>query len=125
MSQEELQAALTAVRGIGPWTVDMFCIFHRGLPDVLPTGDLGVRKVCVVNSKPWMRTATRPQPLWKSEAQPGITGSSLAAGSVFVPSSMHHLLRPAGPGAAVWTVAPAQPLRDGGTHCFLAALQVT
>lgn len=41
----ELLAMLTAVRGIGPWTVDMFAMFHLGRPDVLPTGDLGVRKV--------------------------------------------------------------------------------
>ena len=45
MSDPELLAALTAVRGIGPWTVDMFAMFHLGRPDVLPVGDLGVRKV--------------------------------------------------------------------------------
>jgi hypothetical protein len=44
-SDSELMSALTAVRGIGPWTVDMFSMFHLGRPDVLPMGDLAVRKV--------------------------------------------------------------------------------
>ena len=35
---------LVQVRGIGPWTVDMFLIFHLGRPDVLPVGDLGLRR---------------------------------------------------------------------------------
>ena len=34
---------LTAVKGIGVWTVHMFLIFALRRPDVLPTGDLGVR----------------------------------------------------------------------------------
>lgn len=44
MNPEELHTALTAVKGLGPWSVDMFCLFHLGLPDILPVGDLGVRK---------------------------------------------------------------------------------
>ena len=35
---------LTAVRGIGRWTVEMLLIFDLGRPDVLPVHDLGVRK---------------------------------------------------------------------------------
>ncbi|MBL8227773.1 MAG: DNA-3-methyladenine glycosylase 2 family protein [Bryobacterales bacterium] len=35
---------LTAVKGIGVWTAQMFLIFALRRPDVLPTGDLGVRK---------------------------------------------------------------------------------
>jgi DNA-3-methyladenine glycosylase II len=34
---------LTQVKGIGVWTVQMFLIFALQRPDVLPTGDLGVR----------------------------------------------------------------------------------
>jgi 3-methyladenine DNA glycosylase/8-oxoguanine DNA glycosylase len=44
LSDDELVERLTAVRGIGPWTVHMFLIFRLGRPDVLPTADLGVRK---------------------------------------------------------------------------------
>ncbi len=32
---------LTTIFGIGKWTVDMFSIFHFGLPNILPLGDLG------------------------------------------------------------------------------------
>jgi DNA-3-methyladenine glycosylase II len=35
---------LTAVKGLGQWTADMFLIFHLGRPDVLPVGDLGIRR---------------------------------------------------------------------------------
>ena len=34
---------LTAVRGVGPWTVEMYLMFGLGRPDVLPATDLGVR----------------------------------------------------------------------------------
>jgi DNA-3-methyladenine glycosylase II len=44
MSDEEIAAALLPVRGIGPWSVDMFLMFALCRPDVLPLGDLGVRK---------------------------------------------------------------------------------
>jgi DNA-3-methyladenine glycosylase II len=36
-------ARLTAVKGIGRWTAEMFLIFALNRPDVLPVGDLGVR----------------------------------------------------------------------------------
>jgi len=41
---DEVQAALQDLRGVGPWTAEMFGIFHRGEPDLLPLGDLGVRR---------------------------------------------------------------------------------
>ena len=34
---------LTAVKGIGEWTAQMFLMFTLHRPDVLPTGDLGIR----------------------------------------------------------------------------------
>lgn len=43
LSDEELVRRLTAVRGIGPWTVHMLLIFRLGRPDVWPVGDYGVR----------------------------------------------------------------------------------
>jgi len=43
-SDEELVSALTAVQGIGPATCDSFLIFQLERPDVLPVGNLGVRK---------------------------------------------------------------------------------
>jgi DNA-3-methyladenine glycosylase II len=43
MADEEILAELTAVKGIGMWTAQMFLMFHLQRPDVLPTGDLGLR----------------------------------------------------------------------------------
>ncbi|MEJ7875772.1 MAG: hypothetical protein WKF62_03855, partial [Solirubrobacterales bacterium] len=43
LSDAEIVAELTAVRGLGVWTAHMFLIFHLERPDVLPVGDLGVR----------------------------------------------------------------------------------
>ncbi len=40
----EVIEKLTLVRGIGVWTAQMFLMFRLGRPDVLPTGDYGVRK---------------------------------------------------------------------------------
>jgi DNA-3-methyladenine glycosylase II len=44
MSDDELVEILTAVRGIGRWTVDMILIFRLGRLDVMPATDYGVRK---------------------------------------------------------------------------------
>ena len=44
MTDDEITAALTAIKGIGPWSVHMFLLFGLNRPDVLPVGDLGVRK---------------------------------------------------------------------------------
>lgn len=43
-SDEEIFKQLTALWGIGPWTVDMFMMFQLGRLDIWPTGDLGVRR---------------------------------------------------------------------------------
>ncbi|KAG0036822.1 hypothetical protein BGZ82_003656 [Podila clonocystis] len=44
LTDQELAAQLLCVRGIGPWTVDMFLMDSLERLDVLPTLDLGVRK---------------------------------------------------------------------------------
>ena len=44
MSDDEIIARLTAVRGIGRWTVEMLLLFDLGRPDVWPVDDYGVRK---------------------------------------------------------------------------------
>lgn len=44
MSKEDILAHLVQVKGIGVWTVHMFMLFTLGRLDVLPVGDLGVRK---------------------------------------------------------------------------------
>ena len=44
LTDEEVRAQLTAVRGIGAWTADMFLLGQLGRPDILPAGDLGIRQ---------------------------------------------------------------------------------
>jgi DNA-3-methyladenine glycosylase II len=43
LSDEEIIARLTQVRGIGRWTVEMLLVFQLGRPDVLPVDDFGIR----------------------------------------------------------------------------------
>lgn len=43
LSNDEIIAKLTKVKGIGVWTVHMFLMFCMARLDVLPTGDLGIR----------------------------------------------------------------------------------
>jgi DNA-3-methyladenine glycosylase II len=42
MDDESVIAELTAVKGIGRWTAEMFLMFRLQRPDVLPVGDLGI-----------------------------------------------------------------------------------
>lgn len=44
LSDDEIIAALTQVKGIGRWSAQMFLMFRLGRPDVLPELDLGVQK---------------------------------------------------------------------------------
>ena len=44
MSDDELIAELTQVRGIGRWTAEMFLIFYMSRPDVLPVDDIGLQR---------------------------------------------------------------------------------
>jgi len=44
LGDEEVVAELVAVKGLGVWTAQMFLMFQLGRPDVLPVGDLGIRR---------------------------------------------------------------------------------
>ena len=44
LPDEEVSARITAVKGLGQWSADMFLMFHLLRPDVLPVGDLGIRR---------------------------------------------------------------------------------
>jgi DNA-3-methyladenine glycosylase II len=57
LPDDEVTAALVAVKGIGTWSADMFLMFQLQRPDVLPVGDLGIRRaVMVVYGLPAMPT---------------------------------------------------------------------
>jgi len=49
LEDEDVISALTAVKGIGRWTAEMFLIFRLQRPDVLPVGDLGIVKAVQQN----------------------------------------------------------------------------
>ena len=51
MNDEEIIEALTKIRGVGRWTVEMFLIFRLGRPDVLPLGDFAIRKAYMLMMK--------------------------------------------------------------------------
>jgi DNA-3-methyladenine glycosylase II len=44
LPDEQVIVELTAVKGLGLWTAQMFLMFHLERPDVLPVGDLGIRR---------------------------------------------------------------------------------
>jgi DNA-3-methyladenine glycosylase II len=44
LPDEAVITELVAVKGLGTWTAHMFLMFHLGRPDVLPVGDLGIRR---------------------------------------------------------------------------------
>lgn len=44
LSDEEIIEELVSVKGIGPWTAEMFLMFSLARPDVFPIDDLGIRK---------------------------------------------------------------------------------
>ena len=44
MTDEEISNALTQIKGIGQWTVDMFLMFTLNRADILPYTDLGIQK---------------------------------------------------------------------------------
>ncbi len=44
LPDEEVSAHITAVKGLGQWSADMFLMFYLRRPDVLPVGDLGIRR---------------------------------------------------------------------------------
>jgi DNA-3-methyladenine glycosylase II len=63
LPDDEVVAALTAVKGIGRWTAEMFLMFRLHRPDVLPVGDLGI--VRAVQRAYGLRTPPTPERLMR------------------------------------------------------------
>ena len=63
LDDESVIAALTAVKGIGRWTAEMFLMFRLHRPDVLPVGDLGI--VTAVQKAYGLRKRPTPDRLQK------------------------------------------------------------
>ena len=43
-SDEEIYKSLISIKGVGPWTIDMYLIFTLGRADIFPIKDLGIQK---------------------------------------------------------------------------------
>lgn len=54
-----VEERVSSLKGLGPWTAQMFLLFHLGRRNILPTGDLGIRrgfeKVFNLNRRPSVR----------------------------------------------------------------------
>ena len=48
LTAEEAHRALVAVKGIGPWTADIFLLFCLGHPDAFPAGDIALQEAAKV-----------------------------------------------------------------------------
>ena len=48
LPDEQVTAELVAVKGLGAWSAHMFLMFHLQRPDVLPVGDLGIRRAMML-----------------------------------------------------------------------------
>lgn len=75
LEDEAIIEQLTAVRGIGRWTAEMYLIFNLGRPDVLPLADLGLQRALSMNynrgrplSQRKLRVVTRAWSPWRSVA---------------------------------------------------------
>ena len=96
LPEEEVSAELVAVKGLGQWSADMFLMFHLQRPDVLPVGDLGIRRAMMVRyglsalpaptemekiAEPWRPYRTLAcRYLWRSLAATPVQGSPAGAG---------------------------------------------
>lgn len=69
MDDEAIISQLTAVKGVGRWTVEMFLIFSLGRPDVWSLGDLGLKKGVMLldglNSMPTPREMSSRAEIWR------------------------------------------------------------
>lgn len=66
---DEVEAELTTIHGIGPWTAHMYLLFVLGRPDVLATGDLGLqnaaRNLYGLSDRPRPEEFTRIAECWR------------------------------------------------------------
>ena len=52
LDADEAHAALVAVKGVGPWTADIFLLFCLGHPDAFPAGDLALQEAAQARAEP-------------------------------------------------------------------------
>lgn len=69
LSDEQVMEHLTKIKGVGPWTVEMFLMFTLGREDVYSYGDLGLKRAIQslygYKREPSLRTMQRLASRWK------------------------------------------------------------
>ncbi len=69
MTDEDVILHLTAVKGIGRWTAEMFLMFTMGRPDIFSYGDLGlknaIKKLYKLRSHPSQKQAEKISKKWQ------------------------------------------------------------
>ena len=69
LSNEQIRNDLITIKGVGPWTIDMFLMFTLGRPDIMPFNDLGIQKGFMhyynLNSVPTIEFMKEKSTLWK------------------------------------------------------------
>lgn len=69
MPEKEVGDVLTTIKGVGPWTAEMFCMFTLGREDVFSFGDLGLKRAIQelykLQKEPSHRTMERLSRVWK------------------------------------------------------------
>jgi len=69
LPDEDVIASITAVKGLGRWSADMYLMFRLNRPDVLPVGDLGIvrgfQKLYGMRRPPAERTMVRLAERWR------------------------------------------------------------
>jgi DNA-3-methyladenine glycosylase II len=84
LGDEEAIAEISAVRGFGRWTAEVFLLLHLGRPDVIVGGDLGIRKAIMVEDG----LEAMPTPLEvEARAEPWRPNRSLAC--LYLWESLH------------------------------------
>ena len=69
LPDDEVLAAITAVKGFGRWSAEMFLMFQLNRADIFPVGDLGIvkgmQKLLGMKSRPASATMLRAAELWR------------------------------------------------------------
>ena len=73
LSDEDVVATLTEIKGVGRWTAEMFLIFRLGRPDIWAIDDLGLRNAVknlygIEPTKPNLIEVAEPWRPWRSVA---------------------------------------------------------
>lgn len=108
-NEEELYAALIAVRGVGPWTIHMFEQFSARRPDVLAVGDLGLQKGLLI----WYTTPVDAPPPVKAEKMAKVPATPAAAVATDSPAQSAPTTPPPATNAANATAAYPTPATPG------------